>query len=416
MTMKINKYFSGILGFLIILTWQACSNTGTTGEKTKEKPALCVADCQTPEEGKAQLERFASSFHDVKTWEDRADRVREGFIRGAQLDSIPLTYRQRPFNPVIRHKHVMNGYVIEAIAIDGMPGHFITGNIYKPEKIKGKIPAILSPHGHALMPDNYGRFKPDVQRRCAALARMGAVVFAYDMIGYGECTTYRHDNPKATQIQTFNSMRVLDYLCSLPYVDTLRIGVTGASGGGTQTVFLSVVDPRVKVSVPVVMVSSWFFGGCTCESGMPVYKSDIHETNLADLAALFAPKPMLIISDGHDWTKNVPEISFPYIRKVYELYHAEKNVESAYFPKEGHDYGFSKRKAMYPFMAKHLGLDLSRILDKSGQIDESFIKVLAIQELKVFPDKPIADFYDYWKYSPLSPLYDKEKDKCTDDQ
>jgi len=407
------RNLSLFFGVLILLLAGGCrGGDQEKKERDTEGPELCVADCQTPEEGKAQLARFSATFHNVEEWEKRAEQVRSGFIRGARLDSIPEEYRKRPFHAVINHRHVMDGYTVEAIAIDGMPGHYITGNLYKPIRIEGRIPAVLSPHGHALRPDNYGRFKPDLQRRCAALARMGAVVLAWDMIGYGECTTYRHDDPLATQIQTFNSMRVLDYLCSLPYVDTSRIAVTGASGGGTQTIFLSVVDPRVKVIVPVVMVSSWFFGGCTCESGMPVYKSAVHETNLADLAALFAPKPLLVISDGHDWTREVPRIAFPYIRHVYQLYHAEDNVENVHFPDEGHDYGFSKRKAMYPFMAKHLGLDLSKIQNEKGEIDEHFIRVLAIQELKVFPDKPIASFYTYWKYTPLSPLYDKEKDGC----
>ncbi len=404
------KYFFPLL-FFFLAGMAACDNHLGDKKETGKSPELCVADCQTPEQGRAQLDRFLSGVHNVEEWEARAQRVREGFIRGAQLDKIPEEYRRRPFNPIIRGKHVMDGYTVEAIAIEGMPGHYITGNIYKPLEIKGRIPAVLSPHGHGFLPDYYGRFKPDLQRRCAAMARMGAVVFAYDMIGYGECTTYRHDDPKATQIQTFNSMRVLDYLCSLPYVDTTRIAITGASGGGTQSIFLSVVDPRVTVLVPVVMVSSWFFGGCTCESGMPVYRSDTHETNLADLTALFAPKPLLIISDGHDWTRDVPEISFPYIRKVYELYHAGKNVENAHFPNEGHDYGFSKRKALYPFIARHLGLDLSKITNEKGEIDESFVEDLAIQDLKVFPDKPIAFFCDYWKYSPLSSLYDSTKDK-----
>ncbi len=305
----------------------------------------------------------------------------------------------------------MDGYTVENIAIEGMPGHYITGNLYKPEKIQGKVPAILCPHGHWYYPDNYGRFRPDMQKRSAAFARMGAIVFAYDMIGYGECTTYRHDDPLALQIQTFNSIRVVDYLCSLDCVDTSRIAVTGASGGGTQTIYLSLIDPRIKVSVPVVMVSAYFYGGCICESGMPVARSADHVTNLADMTATFAPKPLLIVSDGKDWTRFVPETEYPYIRNVYKLYGAENNVENAHFPKEGHDYGFSKRKAVYPFMAKYLGLDFNRILNDSGKVDESFVTPLAIEELKVFPDKPIAFLCGNVRYNPSYSLYDKKRKK-----
>ncbi|MCD6202075.1 MAG: acetylxylan esterase [Bacteroidales bacterium] len=399
---------------LVVLTLIVSLGPGCTSKKEKEPSSgsqLCVGACQTPEQGKAQLQRFASSYHNVKEWEARVARIRKGFIHGAGLDSIPERYWERPFNAVINHKHVMDGYTVENIAIEGLPGHYITGNLYKPTKFQGQIPAILCPHGHWYSPGEYGRFRPDMQKRCAAFARMGAVVFAYDMIGYGECTTYRHDDPEALKIQTFNSKRITDYLCSLDCVDTSRIGVTGASGGGTQTIYLTVVDPRIKVSVPVVMVSAYFYGGCICESGMPVARSATHETNLADMAALFAPKPLLIVSDGKDWTRFVPKTEYPYIRNVYTLYHAEENVGNAHFPKEGHDYGYSKRKAVYPFMARHLGLDLNRILNDSGKIDESFVTPLAIQELKVFPDKPVAFLCGNVQYSPSSPLYDKKRGK-----
>ncbi len=399
---------------LMILILTVILGTGCTSDKEKKQSSgslLCVGACQTPEQGKAQLEKFASGYHNVQEWEKRAQKTREVFRQGSGIDSVLKKYRHLPFKAIINHKHVMDGYTVENIAIEGMPGHYITGNLYKPAAFQGKIPAILCPHGHWYYPDNYGRFRPDMQKRSAAFARMGAIVFAYDMIGYGECTTYRHDDPLALQIQTFNSIRVVDYLCSLDDMDTSRIGVTGASGGGTQTIYLSLIDPRIKVSVPVVMVSAYFYGGCICESGMPVARNADHVTNLADMAATFAPKPLLIVSDGKDWTRFVPETEYPYIRNVYRLYGAEDNVENAHFPKEGHDYGFSKRKAVYPFMAKHLGLDLSRILNDSGKVDESFVTPLAMQELKVFPDKPVAFLCGNVHYNPSSPLYDKKRKK-----
>jgi len=86
---------------------------------------------------------------------------------------------------------------------------------------------------------------------------------------------------------------------------------------------------------------------------------------------LFAPKPQLLISDGKDWTKNVPEVEFPYIRSVYKLYHAANNVENVHLPDEGHDYGPSKREAMYKFMAKHLRLNFENAKTADGRIDEA---------------------------------------------
>ena len=363
----------------------------------KDSVVLCVGEYQTPDEGRKQLERFASGFSNVSEWEKRAENVRLGFKQGAGLDSIPDSLRNAPFNPVIGRTHKMNGYTVTNMAINSMQGQMITGNLYKPTDADGKLPIILCPHGHSFMPDDYGRFSPDEQKLAASLAKMGAVAFTYDMVGFGENSNLEHKVPNALQIQTFNSMRLLDYLCSLDYTDTTRIGITGFSGGGTQTLYLSVVDPRVYVMVPVVMTSSWFFGGCTCESGMPVHKSKHHETNNVDLAALFAPKPALFISDGHDWTKYFPEIGFPYLKKVYGLYNAERNVENVHLPDEYHNYGFSKRKAAYKFLAKHLHLNYAAILDSSGNVNENFVRLLHKQDLKVFPDKPIVFMKD-WSY------------------
>jgi cephalosporin-C deacetylase-like acetyl esterase len=89
---------------------------------------------------------------------------------------------------------------------------------------------------------------------------MGAVVFTYDMVGYGDSTQLPHDTRNVLQIQLWNSVRALDFLESLPEVDATRLGVTGASGGASQIILLAAVDPRVKASMPVVMVSSRFSG------------------------------------------------------------------------------------------------------------------------------------------------------------
>jgi uncharacterized protein len=118
-----------------------------------------------------------------------------------------------------------------------------------------------------------------------------------------------------------------------------------------------------------VMVSAHFFGGCKCESGLPIHHNDKSDTDNVEIAASFAPKPMCIVSDGQDWTKNVPKVEFPYIQNVYQLYDAVGNVENVHLPEEGHDYGPSKREAMYRFMAKHLALKLDAVM-ANGKIDE----------------------------------------------
>lgn len=349
----------------------------------KQEVELCQGYYQTEEEAKDQLARFRQSYTDLKGWKQRKEVIRRQILRGADLHPLPRRGEQR----VIRHsKRVYDGYSVENVAVESFPGVFVTGALYRPVGQEGPFAGILSPHGHWQEPGDYGRYRPDVQYRCATLARMGAVVFTYDMTGYGESEAigFEHDHPEALKYQLWNSIRSLDFLLSLPEVDSDRIGVTGASGGATQAFLLAAVDDRVDVSVPVVQVSAHFFGGCVCESGMPIHKSARHETNNVEIAALAAPRPQLLISDGEDWTKNTPEVEFPYIREVYRLYGAEDQVANLHLPGEGHDYGPTKRLAAYLFLAEHLGLSLQRIKNKDGVVSEENIEIEARERFTVF--------------------------------
>jgi len=333
----------------------------------------------TEDEANLMMKEFSLKWNDRASWEERAGIIRKGIIHGMQLEKMPEI--EGNFSPVIRHTREMDGYIVENIAIESFPGFYITGNLYRPASPKEKNPAVLCPHGHA----TDKRFTADVQKRSAALARMGAIVFAYDMIGYGESKQVNHRMPVALVIQTWNSRRVLEYLLSRPDVDPERIGMTGGSGGGTQTFMLTAIDPRIRVSVPVVQVSAHFFGGCVCESGMPVHKSDHHQTNNVEIAALCAPRPLLLISNGDDWTRNTPRIEYPYIQKVYALYDAEHRVENVHLAAEKHDYGYSKRVAAYNFMAHHLKLRSSALPYDNGY-REDFVQVLEPDQLRVFDD------------------------------
>jgi alpha-L-rhamnosidase len=347
------------------------------GQFNPAKPDLCQGSFYTEAQAVTVHQEFAKLYSDKSAWAQRAALIKKGILDGAGIAN--LNY-DKPKHIVIHSKKILNGYSVENVSFESsVKGIYVTGNLYTPLSISGKTAAILCPHGHGADP----RYKEYTQQRCATLARMGAVVFAYDMLGQGDAKYCDHKIEGVLKLQLLNGIQIVNFLTSLPYVDKNRIGMTGESGGGTQTFVLSAVDDRIKVSVPVVMVSGYFFGGCLCESGMPIHKRPTHQTTNVEIAACFAPKPLLLVSDGGDWTKNNPVMEYPHIKRIYGFYNAGNNVENAHFATEKHDYGISKRLAAYPFLAKHLGLDIQKVM-KNGAIDETANTILTEADLKVF--------------------------------
>lgn len=368
--------------FAAALTFMSAYSFAQSGE-------LCQGHYYTEQEGADKLAALTRRIITAKDWEAHADSLRATLRRGMELEVFPA---KTPLKPRYRNKKVLNGYTVESVIFESLPGFFVTGNVYKPSgKLKRKsLAVVLSPHGHFPKEDDYARFRADMQIRCAAMARMGAVVFAYDMVGWGESVQVPHTNSRVLLFQTWNSIRALDFLLSLPESDPERVAVTGASGGGTQAFMLAALDDRIKVSAPVVMVSAHFFGGCVCESGMPVHKRGSTVYTNTEIACAVAPKPMLWVSDGNDWTKHNQRVEYPFARHIYRLNNKESQVESVHLEREGHDYGKSKRMAVYPFLAKHLDLKLSNITDEDGNITEDFVTIVDRKELSYFKTKELA--------------------------
>jgi dienelactone hydrolase len=348
----------------------------------------------------------------LEEWKARAERVRRQILVAEGLWPMPV---KTPLHAVITGKIDRPDYTVEKVYFESVPGFYVTGNLYRPKGRTGKLPAVLDPYGH--WPD--GRFTdkgPDgvldeikqgaerfeeggrshLQARCVQLARMGCVVFIYDMIGYGDATQIpvelAHDqegavvksrpemntlenwgffSPQAEThlesimgLQTWDSVRALDFLLSLPDVDPDRVGCTGESGGGTQTFILTAIDDRVKVAFPAVMVSLSMQGGCSCENA-----SDLRiGTSNLEMAALFAPKPMGLTS-ADDWTKGMPADGFPKLRQIYGLFGAEDNVRLSAFPQFKHNFNAVSRMPMYSWFNQYLKLGLTEpIVEKDYQL------------------------------------------------
>ncbi len=383
--LNLKKILFGILALVLLLvsyTMESCKGKKT--EKITES-MLCVDNYWTEAQGKAFLDQQKKTYTTAEAWEKSANQIRIHVLKGTGFEKFP---DKCPLNTFIGEKRVYEGYQVQNVAFESLPGVYVTGSLYTPTETKGQLAGILSPHGHWADPADYGRYRADSQKRFAEMARMGAMVFGYDMVGYGQMADFGwiHEHPQVLKLQLWNSIRAVDFLLSLG-ADPARIGIIGESGGATQTFLLTAVDNRIAVSVPVVQVSAHFFGGCVCESGMPIHKAENFQTNNVEIAALAAPRPMMIISDGDDYTKNTPEVEYPHIKYIYELLGKPELVENAHFALEKHGFDYSKRATAYPFLAKYLGLDLSKAVNPDGSLKEEGVVIEEQKVLYVFNKK-----------------------------
>jgi dienelactone hydrolase len=342
------------------------------------------------------MPRYAS----LAEWEAHKHHLREQILSAAGLYPMPekteLHFRIRPGVDEM-------DYTIEKVLIETMPGYYLGGNLYRPKDGKPNHPAILNPHGHW----PYGRLENQPlysgESLGVNLAKLGFVVFAYDMVGYTDTVQTPHSFQSAEfaqwsfsplGLQLWNSIRALDFLAALPGVNSTRIGMTGASGGATQTFLLTGVDDRIQYAAPVNMVSGIMQGGDVCENA-PGLRFD---TSNVEFAAMFAPKPLLIVSATGDWTRNVPREEFPAIQSVYKLYGKGDEVEATQI-EAPHNFNRASREAVYRFLA-------DRVLHRedASQIVEAPVQGHMLQELMATTGEPLpgnalsfSQIFDLWK-------------------
>jgi len=377
------------------------------------------ADAETPKDSRLGAPKTLNGYFPFavpktkEAWSARRQIVREQTLVSHGLWPMP---EKTKLEPVIHGKIERDGYTVEKVFFASTPGHYVCGNLYRPNSADNKehkFPAVLCPHGHwnngRLYENSEANAKKEIatgaektiegamyplQARCQMLARMGFVVFFYDMIGYADSTAIPHilksgvPNPEGFAdaegelrlqslmgLQTWNSIRALDFVESLPDVDAKRIGITGASGGGTQTFVLAAIDDRVQAAFPAVMVSTAMQGGCICEN-CSLFRVG---TGNIELAAVFAPKPMAM-SGAKDWTEEIETKGYPELKQLWKLLGKEENVLAKAFPQFPHNYNQVAREMMYGWFNKHL-------LGTDKAVAELPFKPLAPAELRVFGDK-----------------------------
>lgn len=378
-------------------------------------------------------------------WSARADAVRRRILVAAGLWPMP----ERPAPRAVVHGLVdRDEYTVEKVYLESYPGHFVTGNLYRPKHASGPLPAVLCPYGHwpggrfqensledvlrqiasgAEGSEINGRFP--LQARCVQLARMGCLVFIYDSVGYADSqqialddihrlknyepvpeslTDWRYLSTQAELrmqnpfgLQTYNSLCALDWIASLPEVDPQRIAATGASGGASQAFVLGAIDPRLAALFPVVMVSTAMQGGCTCENACCLRVG----TGNVGFAALFAPKPLGMVS-ANDWTHEFATKGYPELQQLYSLWNAEDRVVEETHTEHPHNYNNVSRRAVYGWINRFLNLGVDE------PIEETEFVPLTREEMSVWdeahPAPPSGHAYEQSLLRTLTELSDTQ--------
>ncbi|MBL9182879.1 MAG: acetylxylan esterase [Verrucomicrobiaceae bacterium] len=356
----------------------------------------------------------------LSEWDERKDYVRRQILVAEGLWPMPT---KTPLNPVIHGKVEGDGFTVEKVYFESAPGFYVTGSLWKPKEIKGKVPAVMFAHGHwqdarlsltepqkvreeiAIGAERFEKGGKSIfQSLCVQLARMGCIVWQWDMLSdsdsvqiprevvhrfakqrpemnttenWGLFSAQAESNLQSIMgLQTLNAVRGLDFLLSLPEVDPKRTAITGASGGGTQTMLLAAIDDRIQLSFPCVMVSTSMQGGCTCENASLLRIN----TGNVEFAGLFAPKPQGMNS-ADDWTKEMATKGFPDLQKLYATFGKKDHVFLLRGEHFKHNYNAVTRSAFYTFLNKHFKLG-----HPSPVIEQDY-EPLTAEQLTVWDDK-----------------------------
>jgi dienelactone hydrolase len=341
-----------------------------------------------------------TGIQSLEYWEKmKAARYSE-FIEMLGIQDLPLNGERCDLNVKITGTIQRQGYHIEKLSYESLPGLYVPANLYVPDNIKEPVPAVLYLCGHALTQ------KVHYQPHPAKFAQLGFVCLIVETIQYGEVRGQHHGcyargwfnwysrGYTPAGVEVWNAIRGLDLLAERPEVDADKMGVTGISGGGAQSWFLAAADPRIKAAAPVCGASTLEAQISTrtiddhCDCMMPI---NTYRIDFQNIGALIAPGALLIGQADRDGLNQVESVQKIYsdLKRIYELNGSPEQIEYVEYP-GGHSYHQLSREKIFSFFLKHLmGKNITP--EETGDIDLSPESLLSEEELKVYVDGPPAD-------------------------
>jgi len=315
----------------------------------------------TPDDARLNRNRHTNSVFPITKFSSREEvekrraELRFNLRMAAGLYPWP---EKTPLNAKYEDVGEYDGYSVKKVMFESYPGMWSTGNLYLPRPLKAKAPAILNVIGHWEEQRLTRTDTADYPQQLANFARMGFICLVTDMIGKVDSLQISHEYGRDEKelwtsnglgIQLWNNIRALDLLCSMPEVDAENIGMTGASGGGSQTLFLSLLDERIKAAAPINMISLHMQGGCQCENAAGLRRY----TDNTEMCAMIAPRALFLAGSTGDWTKYLETAELPGVLESYRQYGAEEMVEH-FYQDAPHQYNEKTRHKVYSFFARHL--------------------------------------------------------------
>jgi dienelactone hydrolase len=323
-----------------------------------------------------QLETRRKEISQLSTKADWVSRQSE--VQQRLKEIIGGFPEKTPLNPRITGTLRGNGFRVEKVIFESLPRFYVTAALFIPDDLKGKAPAVIYCSGHT-----FESFRSRVyQHMIINLVKKGCVVLAFDPIGQGErlqyldeegsksiysTPTHEHSYPGGQCFLTGNCLagymiwdgiRSVDYLLTRPEVDPERLGITGRSGGGTQSAYIAAFDPRIKIAAPECYITGFEYlfksiGPQDAEQNFPGF---LHSgLDLADLLEVRAPKPALIISTTNDFFSiQGARETYQEVKNAYEKWEKADLVAMSE-DDAGHETTLKNREALYLFFKNHLG-------------------------------------------------------------